>query len=97
MFLSLKSWSRYYQHLLEPKWTPVKNPMRPHQTLNALNRLAMKSLNVGALLFTNTILGVPWYNYRTMGPKTLFNILILQAPILPKPSNTPYSNPYRPL
>ena len=25
----------------------------------------------GALIITNTILGVPYYNYGTMGPKTL--------------------------
>ena len=27
---------------------------------------------VGALMITYTILGVPYYSYRIMGPKTLF-------------------------
>ena len=30
------------------------------------------NLNIGASIITYTILGVPYYNYSTMGPKTLF-------------------------
>ena len=28
---------------------------------------------IGAQIITNTILGAPYYNYTTIGPKTLFN------------------------
>ena len=28
--------------------------------------------NIGAVMVTYTILGVPYYNYSRMGPKTLF-------------------------
>ena len=31
--------------------------------------------NVGAEIITNTVLGVPYYNYSMMGPKTLFQLL----------------------
>ena len=40
--------------------------------------LLMKTLptvvcyNIGALIITDTILGVPYYNYSIVGPKTLF-------------------------
>ena len=33
-------------------------------------------------MITYTILGVPYYNYSMMGPKTLFELRIIKAPIL---------------
>ena len=30
--------------------------------------------NKGALIITNTLLWVPYYNFSTMGPKTLFQL-----------------------
>ena len=32
-------------------------------------------INTGASIFTNTILGVPYYTYSIMGPKTLIKLL----------------------
>ena len=39
--------------------------------------------NIGALIITYTILGVPYYNYSIIYPQTLIILNILVAPILP--------------
>ena len=38
--------------------------------------------NIGALVITNTILGVPYYTYSITGPETLFSLL---RPLYEKP------------
>ena len=38
------------------------------QTTSPAKQLGLAKLNIGALIVTYTILGVPYYNYRIMGP-----------------------------
>ena len=41
----------------------------------AMSRTKGLRCNIGAYITTNTILGVPYYKYSVMGPRTLFQLL----------------------
>ena len=61
----------------------VASPERPgpRSCLRLQNLASVQGLDVckiGALIFTNTILGAPYYRYRYNGPRNL--VLIMKAP-----------------